>query len=218
VLREAMDQPVEIIEPLPPAQLAAATANRVARRPGKLNLLPPDYVERYQQQFIDRLWMRGLLAVCGIYLLGVAIYMVALGAASFRTSGVEQQVAGLSVTYTNTMQIKARYGVLKDRQALKYAALDCWKTVAEHLPETLTLESWNLSNCKRLTLHGSAPNDAVQQILDFETAMRRATVMIEGAGSQPLFDLNKSDSVQYRARGPAVQWDLVLELKRAESL
>ncbi len=218
VLREAMEQPVDIIEPLPPTQLAAATANRVARRPGNLNLLPPEYVERYQQQFVDRLWMRGLLAVCGVYLLGVAIYMIALGAASYRTSSIEEQVAGLSASYTNTMQIKARFGVLKDRQALKYAALDCWKTVAEHLPETLTLESWNLSGGKRLTLHGSAPNDAVQQILDFETAMRRATVMVEGSGTQPLFDLNKSDSVQYHARGNVVQWDLVLELKRSESL
>jgi len=159
-----------------------------------------------------------LIAVCGVYLLGVAIYMIALGAASYRTSSVEDQVAGLSASYTNTMQIKARFGVLKDRQALKYAALDCWKTVAEHLPETLTLEQWNLSGGKRLTLHGSAPNDAVQQILDFETAMRRATVMVEGSGTQPLFDLNKSDSVQYHQRGNVYQWDLVLELKRAEAL
>jgi hypothetical protein len=127
-------------------------------------------------------------------------------------------VAALSGSYTNAMQVKARYGVLKDRQALKYAALDCWKTVAEHLPETLTLESWNLSGGKRLTLHGSAPNDAIQQILDFETAMRRATIMVEGSGNQPLFDLNKSESVTYHARGNGVQWDLVLELKRSEAL
>lgn len=220
VLREGMEQPVEIIEPLPPAQLAAATANRVARRPGSLNLLPPEYSERYQQQFIDRLWMRGLIAICGLYLLGVAIYGVALGVASFRTSQVESQVANLSSSYTNTMQIKARFSVLNDRQALKYAALDCWKTVAEHLPESVTLEQWNFSNGKRLTLHGTAPNDAVQQLLDFEVAMRRATMNVEGSGLQPLFDLNKSESLTYQGGQQAntLRWDLILELKRSEAL
>ena len=43
---------------------------------------------------------------------------------------MEQQVAALSGNYTNALQLKAHYEVLKERQDLKYAALDCWKLVA----------------------------------------------------------------------------------------
>jgi hypothetical protein len=213
-LREGLETPVDVIEPLAPAQLAAATARRIARRSGAVNLLPPEYAERYQQQFVDRLWMRGLLAVCGVYLVGVAIYMVALGAASYRTSSIETQVAGLSHSYTNALQVRAQYSVLKDREDLKYAGLDCWKAVAEHLPAALTLDSFNFSGGKRLTLRGTAPADQVQQTLDFERIMRRATI----GNGDPLFDLSKTENLIVNQRGNIYSWEWNLELKRSEAL
>src|SRR4029077_20802158 len=136
VLRQSLEQPVALTPPLPGPELAALTARRAAHSDPRSSLLPLEFSTRYQQQFVDRLWMRGLLAVAGIYLLGVAVYGVALGFATFRTPAVENRAASLGGSYTNSVQLKAKYQVLKDRQELKFAALDCWNLIATYLPDS----------------------------------------------------------------------------------
>ncbi|MBI3191695.1 MAG: hypothetical protein HYZ36_03440, partial [Pedosphaera parvula] len=74
MLQQRSDAPIEIIPPLDAARLAALNVRRVAREEVKTDLLPEEYRIRYQQQFIDRLWMRGLGAFCALYLVGVLIY------------------------------------------------------------------------------------------------------------------------------------------------
>jgi hypothetical protein len=139
--------------------------------------------------------------------------MVALQFALFRTRAVESQVVAMGPVYTNAMQLKAQYEVLKDRQELKYAALDCWRTVSELLPQETTLDGMNFTDGRKLSLNGSAPSGEVKQLVDFEAAMRKATV-----NNQPLFDLKKSGSLSYRANpgGTTVSWSLTLELKRTD--
>jgi hypothetical protein len=216
-LRNGLDQPIQVLEPLPPPQLAAATARRATLASPNANLLPPEFATRYQQQFVDRLWMRGLLAVGGIYLLGVLTYGGVLGVNLFQTGGVENKRDGLATEYTNTMQIKATYQVLKERQDLKFAGLDCWRAIAELMPETLSLESWNFGDGKRLVLNGSAPsNEHVQEVLDFEKAVRKYVNPQDG---QQMFDPNKGDYLNYR-QGPngTILWSFAVELKRSEAL
>lgn len=210
-LREGLEQPVETIRPLAAKEVAALTARRSAQSDPEVNLLPGEFAVRYHQQFVDRLWMRGLLAVGALYAAGVAIYMVILAYASFNTQRVEQQVAALGPTYTNAVQLRDRFRILKDRQELKYAGLDCWNTTARLLPENATLESINFTDGKRLTLSGSAPADQIQALYDFERDMRKATV-----DGQPLFDESKGESLQFRAQGTSATWTLILELKRTE--
>ena len=103
-------------------------------------------------------------------------------------------MADLGPTYTNAIQLRDRFKVLKDRQELKFAALDCWKTVAELLPDGVTLEGYNFSDGKKLTLSGSAPADQVKRLLDFDADIRKAAV-----NGQPLFDPNAGDHVTYRS-------------------
>jgi hypothetical protein len=213
-LRNGLDQPVQVLEPLPVQQLAAATARRATQAAPNANLLPPEFATRYQQQFVDRLWMRGLLAAGALYLLYVIGYGAVLGLALFQTSAVENKRDSIATEYTNTMQLKATYKVLTERNELKYAALDCWKTVAELMPETLSLESWNFGEGKKLSLNGSAPsNDQVQEILNFEKAVRKAT----DKDGNPMFAPNKGDYLSYRP-GPngSVVWGFSVELKRSE--
>ncbi len=210
-LHEGLDEPIDIIAPLPAREVAALTARRSAQADVKINLMPVDVTTRYQQQFVDRLWMRGLLALGALYMAGVAIYMVALAYASFKTQGVEQQVADLGPTYTNAIQLRDRFRVLKDRQELKFAGLDCWNTTARLLPENATLESMNFSDGKRLTLNGTIPGDQIQSLYDFEREMTRATI-----NGQSLFDPGKGESLQTHVQGPAMSWSLILELKRSD--
>jgi len=213
-LREGLDAPLTIAAPTNPAQLAALTARRAAQSDAGTNLLPPEFATRYRQQFVDRLWGRGLLGVGAVYMVGVAGFFSALSVQSFRASGVEKQVKGLSREYTNTIQLKARYQVLKDRQELKFAALDCWKATAELMPESLGLETFSLVDGRRLSLNGTAPASQVTDIYDFYDAMRKVVV-----NEQLLFDQEKGSPPTSRAgqtTGSTATWNFVLELKRAE--
>ena len=130
---------------------------------------------------------------------------LALGVLGFQTRSVEKQVISISSIYTNAMQLRGSYLKLKERQELKYAALDCWKAVAELMPESLTLENWSFQDGKRLSLRGTGVSTAKKQAIDFEDRIRKS----------PLFDPLQGESVNIHDN-PGTQtfsWDFVLVLK-----
>lgn len=211
-LRGALNEPLTLVVPVSPVNLAARTAKRAAAHDATSTLLPPEVGARYRQSFVDRLWMRGLGAVILLYLVGVAIYFSFFGVSWIRTSSVENQVASLSNDYTNALQLRARYDVLQDRQELKFAGLDCWKIIADRLPEGAALEGFNFNDGQRLTLNGSAPQDIVPALIDFDTDVRKA----KKDGKD--FFKTSGERFSYRAGpGGIVTWNLSLELKRTET-
>lgn len=214
LLHEAVEQLVEVVPALTPEEQAARTAARCAHAGPESNLLPQEYTTRYQQQFVDRLWMSALGGAVGLYLLFLAVYFLAVQVALFRTRAVENEVRTLAPTYTNSMQLKAQYQVLNERQELKYAALDCWNAIAEQLPEGVTLENFGFSDGKRLTLQGTAPMGQVQTLYQFEAAMRKVVVR-----NQALFEAGKGETLSYHTApgGNSIGWSFALELKRSEA-
>ena len=212
-LRAGLEQPIEVGAPVPVAGLAALTATRAAQSGPEGNLLPTEFATRYHQQFVDRLWMRSLGAVVVLYLAGVLIYFGRLQFELYRLHGVEDKVAAQGLIYTNALQSKAKFQVLKDREDLKFAALDCWKIVAELMPDGVTLDGYNFSEGKKLTLSGSAPSDQIKQLLDFDSDIRKAA-----PNGQPLFDPNAGEHITYDVRGNVANWHCILELKRSEAL
>ncbi len=210
-LREGLNEPVTVTAPLSAAELAALTAKRAAQAEPKSNLLPAEFGARYHQQFVDRIWMRGLLAVGGIYLLAVGIYLGAVQVLAYQTQSIEDTVRAMGPTYTNALQLKDKYDVLKERQELKYAGLDCWYVVAEKLPERFRLERISLKEGRQLVLNGTAPSDAVNELYDFHEKMRRAVVR-----DRPLFDPSSGDPIPKWNRNPGgaeMSWNFMLELK-----
>jgi Na+-transporting methylmalonyl-CoA/oxaloacetate decarboxylase gamma subunit len=212
-LRAGLEQPIEVSAPVPMAGLAALTAARAAHSGAEGNLLPAEFSTRYHQRFVDRLWMRSLGAVVLLYVIGVLVYFARLQVELYRTSAVEGLAAERGPIYTNALQLKAKFQVLKDRQDLKFAALDCWKVVAELLPDGVTLDGYTFSEGKKLTLSGSAPADQTKQLLDFDADIRKVA-----PNGQLLFDSNAGDHVQWDVRGNVANWHCVLELKRSEAL
>ena len=213
-LREGLGEPVEVTAPVPASKLAAMTAARATRRELEANLLPAEFANRYQQQFVDRLWMGSLGMVLGLYILGVAIYGVAVGYLTVQARAIEAQVADLGGGYTNAQAVLERYTVLADRQDLKYASLDCWRVLAELLPADVTLEGYNFSEGKKLSLNGTAPADQQAQLLDFEKAMRKA----KASGDKLLFATDKGETLSSRLNpgGQTVSWNVSFELNRVE--
>ena len=213
-LRNGLNEPIRVVPPMKPVEMAAFTARRAADADATSNLLPAEFSTRYQQQFVDRLWLRGLFAVGGLYLIGVLIYALALLGFFVRTQSVERRVAGMSGTYTNAIELKARYDVLKDRQALKFAALDCWKAVADIMPNDLTLDNLNFRDGHELRLNGTAPAGQAQSLLEFFDQLRKSKV-----GDQPLFDQTRGDSAPRSGTKPGggITWNFTFELKRVEA-
>lgn len=210
-LEEGLDEQVELVSPVPPQDLAARTARRAAASDPNTTLLPPEFAARYRQQFIDRLWMRGLGAILAVYVLGLIVYFVAVGVVKFQANNAETAFAQQASSYTNVIRLQEQHKVLKQRQELKYAALDCWQAVAETMPAGLTLESLNFAGGKRLSLNGTAPSDQSGGVIDFSDSLRKYV-----ARGQQLFDLQKNDPPRITVMpGGMVRWTYDLELKRS---
>jgi hypothetical protein len=209
-LREGLGEPVRVVPPLPPAELAAHTAKRAAATGSHATLLPVEFPARYQQQFVDRLWLRGLFTTGVLYAIGVVIYFCAVGFLTLKTQNVEKQVADISGSYTNTLQLKARSEVLKERQTLKYAALDCWKIVAEQMPPGISLQRFSFADGQKLSLNGSATPDQINTLFDFDTGMQKARL-----NEQPVFD--PGDPLVYRQNANQVTWSFSLLLRHTEA-
>jgi hypothetical protein len=210
ILRGGLNDAVAVVPPVPPPELAAHTARRVTAASPDAALLPAEYATRYHQQFVDRLWLRGLMAAGVVYAIGVVIYFCATAGLGLQTGKVEQQAAAISGSYTNALQLKARYEVLKERQDLKYAALDCWRLVADKLPEGISLQRFSFGDGHKLTLSGMVGQDQLTQITDFYDVLRKAQL-----NGQPMFNTTEGEPLSSRLTGNQVSWNFSLELSHA---
>jgi hypothetical protein len=168
ILRAALNETVSVSAPPAPATLAAGTAKRAAAAE-KSNLLPAEFTAQYHQQFIDRLWLRGLAYAGAAYAVCLVIYFCAVGILGYQTGKVERAVAQISNDYTNALQLKAQFSVLQERQQLKYAALDCWQLVAQQLPPGISLDRFSFANGQSVTLSGVVDADDITRIIDLRT-------------------------------------------------
>jgi hypothetical protein len=169
VFEQAGDE-IRVITPLPEAQLVARSAQRCANDSGT-NLLPPEFATRYRQQFVDGLWLRGLFAVLSLYIVGVLMYFGALYSLKVKYNHVKSELGNLSLSYTNATKDSLQLQILKDRQLLKFAALDCYKAVAEHLPEGVTIDDVHFDR-QKFELRGTATSDDQDAVLTFNEELR----------------------------------------------
>lgn len=212
LLKQILSEPVKVLPPLSAAELASRTARRAAQAAANpmASLLPAEFSTRYREQFRDRLWLHGLYAAGVLYVLFVAFYFSATTLRSYQASNVQQQVAALSDDYTNTMQLKARYAILQQRQNLKFAALDCWKLVADNLPQGITLQRFSFGDGRTVGLFGNAAQDQVESLFTFNTDLQKAKV-----NGQPEFTTG-GEPLTYRTYQNEVTWNFSLPLQNAE--
>ncbi|MFN7141720.1 MAG: hypothetical protein ACK4UN_20555, partial [Limisphaerales bacterium] len=215
VLREWAEQPVQVVAPVDPKQLAALSAQRAARADAKTSLLPPEYSTKYHQRYIDRLWMRGLGALVVAYLVGVVIYFSALQVLNYQVGQTRKEVNGLKKQYTEAIQLKERVQVLESQANLKHAALDSWKAASDLLPQELTLSQVTFQNGK-MTVQGTVPQDSLSKLTDYYEAMSKTPV--NGAPMQ-LSPLNSSQPRAGAGGSMLISWSFVAEVRnRAQAL
>lgn len=213
LLRQALDEPVQTSLPLSIADLAARTARRTIQSQANaaVALLPAEFSNRYREQFRDRLWLHGLYTAGILYVIFVAFYFSAATLAEHRETGIEQQAAALSDEFTNVIQLKARYALSQDRANLKYAALDCWKLVADNLPEGLTLQRFSFGSGDTLALNGTTTQDQLESLFTFNSSLEKATL-----NGHPVF--KDGEPLQYHQYNNQVTWSFSLKLLQAEKI
>lgn len=209
LLQEGIEQRVEVIPPLPAAEIAKLTARRATREKLPASLVPPEFTARYRQQFVDRIWMRSVFAVALVYLFGVFIFLAVVQYVDFNVSKVEQEARNLAGSYTNALRLKDQVRVMQDQLNLQFAALECYKAVAEKIPDGVILDGMSFSKGKTLSVFGSAPGDAMTKINDFSDALRHVT-----SNGEPLFKLVTVP--QTTRRGNDVTWNFSAELTKGE--
>lgn len=193
--------------------LARYSARRAARQEPTADLLPADFATKYRQQYVDRLWMRGLGAVVALYMAGVMIYMAALQVLNYQSSRVVGEVAGIANTYTNVLRLKERVQVLQEQLNLKYAALDCWKVASELLPADFTLINLQFARGRTLQIIGTAPPGQEQKVIDYNEAIRDATV-----DGKLLFKDVSPPSFPSRTGANIVNWNFDCTLNVSDTL
>jgi hypothetical protein len=192
-------------------QLAALSAKRCTEAAVGTSLLPPDFAARYRQQFVDGLWMRGLVGVLSAYIIGVLIYFGALYVLKMKYDRVKQDLASISGSYTNALKDAAQIKILVDRQELKYKALDCWKAVAENMPDGLTLGHMYFQRGK-LELSGTAVVEDTDTLGKFNEDLRH--VNNPNRPEQPLF--SDISPPRRNTHQTVTDWGFNCELKEAE--
>lgn len=201
---------IEVIPALKPADAAAKVAESSAKDGSTTNLLPDEYARRYRQQFVDSLWMRALFGMVMLYGVAVIVYFAVVFVLNYKADAVTRQVQTLNVSYTNALRDTEQLRILTDRQELKYAALDCWKAVADSLGEnsSITIDDMFFQRGK-LELRGSVPSDQQIQITDFNDKLRSYKV-----GNAPLFTEVNPPAVTIR--GDRADWRFSCLMKGAE--
>ena len=211
LLRNATGDPVKVIAPPSLVDLAGRTAKRAAAAtaPG---LLPPEFTERYRQQFQDRLWLRALAGLGVAYAVFLVFYFAAVTFRSYQVDGVETKVARISNDYTNTVQLGARLAVLQERAQLKYAALDAWQYIAQQLPSGITLQRLSFGEGQRVSLSGVTTPDMITTLLDFDSAIRKT----KNSKGELVFDPARGEHVNPKTAGNVTTWNCSVELTHTE--
>jgi hypothetical protein len=217
VLSQWAGKPIQTVPSLQPPELAALNAKRVSGEESRASLMPIEYTTRYRQQFVDRLWMGGLLALGALYVLGVLIYFGALQVVYFQQNRVASKIAGLSQAFTNSMQLQARVQVLQEQANLRYAGLECWKAACVNLPAELTLSSYAFQQGKTLTLYGTAPADQLNQIVAYNKSMM--DYRVGETNGPPFFSQVQPYNTRPGFGGAQnlVEWNFACELRRTDT-
>jgi hypothetical protein len=165
---------IETIAPVSAKELAALSAARCGSAAPSTSLLPPEFAARYRQQFVDRLWLRSLVSILALYVMGVLFYFGMLYVFQMKATTVKKDLANMGPDYTNSERDIAQIHILEDREKLKFAALNCWKAVAENLPDSMTVDDMYFQRGK-LELRGTVVSENQEDVGNFNEALRTAT-------------------------------------------
>ena len=176
VVQRVAEGTVDVVLPKPWAEIASASAVQAMRNGMNPGLLPAEKAVKYQQQFTERLWMRGLGVVALVYALVVGAYLGALQYRIYQRNALTAKVDDLDAEYKKTVQLGEKIKVVETQISLRFAALEAWKAIVVNMPEELTLTDLSFSTGTRLNVVGTVGQNSVHKVTDYTEALSKLTV------------------------------------------
>lgn len=210
-IQAKLDPAVDVVPAAPEHVLASLAARRATQSAAKVALLPPEFVARYKQQFVDKLWMQGLFGVLALYLFGLLFYFGVVAIKTHQRDNLMSLEISQGNAYTNAIRIRDQVRVLQDQVNLQFAALNCYLAVATNLPSELTLENLNFDRGAKLSIYGTGGAEAAPRVYDFLAALKRAKFK-----EQLLFGNIDGPSLGVKPGGALIGWNFSCEIRKAE--
>lgn len=199
-------------EPQSQEKLALNAAVDISKaEPLGIDLMPEGFSYKYKQRFIDRVWMKGVLALAALYLLGTLVYLGALQARKYKLSSTERSIAELANSFTNTLEMEARIQVLADLRNTKSAAFQCLEVISTNLPPELTLTSFGFSRGSEVSLRGTTASAA--KLTEYYELLSSAAESEEEGGDK-LFSRVTYPRSTTRPGSTTITWSFECELNR----
>lgn len=196
------------------AELTRLNCSLICKGP-TANLLPPEFVATYNHQYVDKLWLQGIVATVIAYLLFCFVYFGGTTVADFQKSRAEAKLQLLDSDYKTAQKLKAQLELLQLQHSLKFAALDCYRLTAELLPKELKLNRLNFNGGTELSYVGEAPSDQYELVIKFNEELSQA--MTYGENPVPFFKKVASPtSAQKAGAGDTLTWRFTCELNLPE--
>ena len=213
MLGEWLGEPVELLAPLPPANVAVATARHAGRtRPGTPALLPEEFAGRYRRDFVDLIWLRALAVGFVVYLMLLVGFVIMAEASKSKKAKLSNDLVPLAKESTNAVQLGEQIVQLQEQVALRNAALDAFRAVSDKLPGEMGLDLFTFSKGEKIVLRGTVPAAMSGKIEEYTEVLK--TVM--NSGGQLLFQKVHPANFTRIQGGATVQWGFTCDFRRKE--
>lgn len=213
MLGEWLGEPVELLAPLPPANVAVATARHAGRtRPGTPALLPEEFAGRYRRDFVDLIWLRALAVGFVVYLMLLVGFVIMAEASKSKKAKLSNDLVPLAKESTNAVQLGEQIVQLQEQVALRNAALDAFRAVSDKLPGEMGLDLFTFSKGEKIVLRGTVPAAMSGKIEEYTEVLKTVT----NSGGQLLFQKVYPINTIRIQGGATVQWSFTCDFRRKE--
>ena len=213
MLGDWLGEPVELLTPLPAANVAVATARHAGRaRPGAPALLPEEFAGRYRRDFVDLIWLRALGAGLVVYLMLLVGFVIMTEVSKSNQGKLGKELVPLGRESTNAVQLGDQIVQLQEQVALRNAALDAFRAMSDKLPAEMGLDQFTFSKGEKIVLRGTAPAAMSDKIEEYTEVLK--TVM--NSAGQPLFQKVYPANFNRIQGGTTLQWSFTCDFRRKE--
>ena len=214
---------IQVEEPPEINAMAAVAASRAQRPLEQGNLMPPEKRAAYHRNDVDRVWGNILAWSVMFYVVLLSVYFVMKKQVSDKEEAAYQANRKARKIEKEVKEKRVELSLLMEQRELRGTALNVFRAVAKHIPETITLDTMNFTESRdakgsNILLKGRVSQGDTQLLQDYAQALAGEEVeKVRGdeVVLDNLFREVQPPNMDARAAG-YLTWTIVCSVKRDE--